>query len=122
MYLQGGKGQYKIVVYTQALQDPQGLHLEVAELLDKRHYLCACYELLENGFGQWGITTNDSCESTNNPSLSEIHQQIFDLCCEMNTYISQQFPHRRVKCLFAMEECSDFSLGQHTFTLQLARN
>ena len=35
MYLQGGKGQYKIVVYTQALQDPQGLHLEVAELLDK---------------------------------------------------------------------------------------
>ena len=55
--------------YECTLQDFQALHLEAAEWFDKRYHLFASYVFLENGFRQFGVTTNNACESLNNAIL-----------------------------------------------------
>ena len=51
--------------YECTLHDFQALHLEAAEWFDKRHHLFASFVFLENGFRQFGVTTNNACESSN---------------------------------------------------------
>ena len=46
---------------------------------------------------------------------------IFDFCSQVNTYINQQFALRRAKWSCSIEKLSDFSLGQHTITMEQAR-
>ena len=55
--------------YECTLQDFQVLQLEAAEWFDKRHHLFARYVFLENRFRQFGVTTNNACESSNNAIL-----------------------------------------------------
>ena len=47
------------------LQDFQALHLEAAEWFDKRYHFFDSYILLESAFSQFGVTTNNACESSN---------------------------------------------------------
>ena len=121
MYLQAGKGQDKTAVYTNPTELP-ALHLAGAKWFDKRHHLFASYVFLQNWFSQFGVTTNNACESTNNAILSERHLAIFDFCCAVNAYINQQFPNQRVKWSHSTEKLSDFALGQHTSTMQQPKN
>ena len=115
------EGQNK-QLYTWALQDLQGLHLEASEWFDKMHYPCACYVFLEKQFSQSGVTTNNAYESTNNATLSVRHLAIIVVCCEVTAYINQQFAQRRAKWTCSMtKKLYDYELGQHTFTLQQAR-
>ena len=55
--------------YERTLQDFQALHLEAAEWFDKRYHFFDSYILLENAFSQFGVTTNNVCESTSNEIL-----------------------------------------------------
>ena len=64
--------------YECTLQDFQALHLEAAEWFHKRHRLFASYVFLEKGFRQFGVTSSNACESSNNAIL----------CCQLKHYCS----------------------------------
>ena len=54
------RGPWTKRLYEGTLQDFQALHLEAAEQFDKINHHFASHVFLENGFSQFGITTNNA--------------------------------------------------------------